>query len=893
MSDFDPSAVTPLVEPGRDAEFLRLLLQHIPVSVSILDKDLRYRMMSNYSFESLKIDPEDLKIGDSLSDCHALMKQNGMLNDELIEQNRLSSEKIAERDSQIKGVKSSLVRLGDGSIHRLVRKDLKDGNTMSIATDVSELVEKDNLLEEALNLGLSGYWVYDFQSKSYSLSKSLQRYFPDDTLAKIDQHGFVNVALYPEDRALARERLSKMVENGDKFEYEVRSRSRAGDERWSRTNGELIRDLKGRPHKIRAFVHDITREREHQLTLKKAKDDAIAASKAKSEFLANMSHEIRTPMNGVLGMAELLAASDIDDRQQEFVNVITSSATALLNIINDILDFSKIEAGALEIDPTPIDLKASIADVAALLVSSAQEKGLELIINYDAKLPRNFIGDAGRIRQVVTNLISNAIKFTHEGHVLVDVAMEQRDSAMPTVSISVQDTGIGIEQEKLDRVFEKFTQADNSTTRLYGGTGLGLTISRRIAELMKGTLTATSSVGEGSTFTMSVPLPRDFEATEVHFDTGLVAKRRVLIVDDIVVNRNVLRSQCENWDMQPVCAQDAMEGVEKLTAAQKRGEPFDLVLLDYLMPGLNGKEFATLIQDRSDLNVPPMIMLSSCDQSVTSSDLARIGIESYLVKPVRERRLFDTIVRTLSNTASAIEASKANKMSDAAQTPALPNPPASERDATATVHDAAGMFHPAQPTTGSRSAAAAPVQPSQNQLLPPQPVMAETRSPTSPGREPASEGTAQGQTAVVTGATEKQEILVAEDFPLNRDVVRLMLAETPFEPVFAENGQIAVELYTNEPDRFPAIVMDISMPVMDGYEASRRIRAWETERGEQHPVPIIALTGHALKNDRNICLEAGMDDYLTKPVKQSELLERLETLSGRVVQKEDSIRLAS
>lgn len=886
MSAAPQNPLSPVVEPVREAEFLQLLLQHLPISVSILDSGLNYRLISNATYEFLDINPNDLKVGDHLSDCHRLMKANGLLNDDVVQEKKLSDADLNEQNARSSNAESQLVRLGNGSTHRLLRKPLDNGHTLSIATDVTELVEKDQILEEALNLGLSGYWVYDFATKSYSLSNSLKKYFTPEDVTAIENGGFQAI-VNDADRPHMKEELSKMVENGDRFEFEVRTPSAFGHERWSRTNGELIRDNAGRPLKIRAFVHDITREIRQQEELSRIKDEAVAASRAKSEFLANMSHEIRTPMNGVLGMAELLAGSNIDDRQREYVNVINNSATALLNIINDILDFSKIEAGALEIDPIPFDLKASISDVAALLVASAQDKGLELIINYDSALPKNFIGDAGRIRQITTNLVSNAIKFTHEGHVSIDVTMDTQ-SDIPQVRLAVRDTGIGIEREKLDRIFEKFTQADNSTTRLYGGTGLGLTISKRIAEMMGGTMNVDSTVGEGSTFAVEIPLPLDKNAKEERFDTDMIRNRRVLIIDDIDVNCMVLSRQVENWEMSALCAHDAMEGIAKLSAAQDRGEPFDLILLDFLMPGLNGRELATLLQDRSDLDVPPIIMLSSCDQAVSSADLARIGIDSYLVKPVRERRLYETIVRTLSNRAATPSSPPL-----ATPTPAKMAAPASAAVAPPPVIEPAP-----EPATQSAPQAAPPApRPRPAPVLRPltdaNPAAnpfadhLETVAATIPVQDPA-------QTAMASETGRKQEILVAEDFPLNQDVVRLMLSETQFIPVFADNGQKAVEAYTHEPHRFPAIIMDVSMPIMDGYEATRKIRAWEDQCGVTEAVPIIALTGHALKNDRGDCLAAGMDDYLTKPVKQIALLEALERYTGRVVGiNADPLRAAS
>jgi len=464
----------------------------------------------------------------------------------------------------------------------------------------------------------------------------------------------------------------------------------------------------------------------------------------------------------------MLSGSNINDRQREFVNVINSSASALLNIINDILDFSKIEAGAFEIDPVPFNLKSSINDVTSLLRAAAHEKGLELIINYPANLPKNFIGDGGRLRQVITNLVGNAVKFTESGHVTIDVDIQKsRDIVICT--LDVKDTGIGISPDKMSRIFDKFTQADGSTTRVYGGTGLGLTISKHIVEMMGGRMRVESELGEGSSFGFRVPLPIDPDVKEEAFDSSNIANKRVLIIDDIETNQIVFTEQLQSWGMSTDVASDGVEALNKIQSNQNEGSPYDLILLDYLMPGINGQDFAQLISNTASLNSPPIIMVSSCDQPVSTPVLSEIGINSYLLKPVRERRLFDTVVKVLSNL--------------------------SERK-------------------------------------------------TNPTENAEIDNMASRQ-------TEKQEILVAEDFNLNQDVVKLMLAETMFQPVFADTGQEVLDIYMQAPDRFPMILMDVSMPVMDGYQARD-------------------------------CLESGMNDYLTKPVKRDQLLDKLELYSGKV-----------
>ncbi len=787
-----------IINVSRDAEYLRILAGNLQSGVSILDENMNYLFLSDSVYDNIGTTRNELKPGDPLSKCHEIMVANGLFTPEVIQRQKLSAADQIRRnaDGQAEGVR--LVTLGDGSTHRFIRKNLSCGKTVSIADDVSELVEKDKLLDKALALGHAGYWSLDVASKTYTLSKSLYAFFGPDIGHKVKKQGVVSI-VHENDRQSFKLALANAPKTGNRFNVTARSLNYQGEIRWVATSGEIIRDVQGKAIRIQAFVKDVTHARQKAAELEQAKDEAIAASHAKSEFLANMSHEIRTPMNGILGMAELLGNSEINDRQREFVSVINNSASALLNIINDILDFSKIEAGAFEIDPVPFDLKSSINDVTSLLLSSAQEKGVELIINYPTDLPKNFIGDVGRIRQVVTNLVGNAVKFTEEGHITIDVDIRQSRN-MAVCTVDVKDTGIGISPEKMNKIFEKFTQADGSTTRLYGGTGLGLTISKHIVEMMGGRMHVESKLGEGSNFGFRVPLPIDHDVKPEAFDVDLVAGKRALIVDDIHVNRDLFTEQLRAWGLETETAIDGVEALSKIHAAQDKNQAFDLILLDFLMPGMNGQEFAQLVMQTSTLASPQIIMLSSCDQPVSTAALGRMGIDSYLIKPVRERRLFDTIVRVLSNPIK-------------------------------------------------REAAPSPIVEKPELQAPP---------------------------------TRQQEILVAEDFPLNQDVVRLMLSETPFMPIFANTGEEAVNLYLQDPNRFPLILMDVSMPVMDGYQATRKIRAIESESG-QGPIPIIALTGHALKDDREACLTAGMNDYLSKPVKQIELIERLENYSGKAI----------
>jgi len=789
------------IQSGHDKAFLRMLCDNLDIGVSILDEDLNYQFISNLVYESLDICPDDLSVGDPLSKCHDLMMASGLMTPEIMERNKLSAQEHLERQkNNIENI-STLVELGNGTTQRFTRKTLDNGYTVSMATDVTEIVEKDRLLDIALALGKAGYWIYDVASKTYKLSTGLKFTLPKDYNERLKKGGGIFSVIHPDDRALARTALKSASQNNDSFTFTSRLLTQTETYVWGKTVGDVVRDKDGKPTQIRAFVINTEKERKIAQELTQAKDEAIAASKAKSEFLANMSHEIRTPMNGILGMAELLANTVTTDRQKDFLNVINNSASDLLRIINDILDFSKIEAGAFDLVPEPFDLKTAVNDVTSILNPKAQEKNLELIINYPTSVGQSFIGDAGRLKQVLTNLVGNAIKFTENGYITIDVKIASTRNNISIVDISIKDTGIGIDANKLEGVFNKFTQADNSTTRVYGGTGLGLSISKAIVEMMGGRIFAESTLGEGSRFNIKIPLPIDKNSVVQQFDIATIEGKRALIIDDIETNRLVLTEQLRGWGLNVDSVKDGVEALTLLKDKSEQRQPYNIILLDYLMPGMNGEELATIISNNSTLGNSPIIMLSSCNQPLSNQDLSKIGINSYLMKPVREQKLFDSISQTISQAV-------------------------------------------------------------------------DENNQTSLKREKISSN---------ENKTPKTEILVAEDISLNQDVVRLMLEDSAYKPVFVNNGKEAVEIYKENPSRFSAIFMDISMPVMDGYEASKLIFAYQKSR-QLTRIPIIALTGHALKNDKETCLQAGMDDYLTKPVKQVDLLNKLEIWIDDAVQ---------
>jgi len=564
---------------------------------------------------------------------------------------------------------------------------------------------------------------------------------------------------------------------------------------------------------------DITELKQREADLSEAQRRAVLADRAKSEFLANMSHEIRTPMNGVLGMAELLAKSDLDPKQKTFTDIIVKSGNALLTIINDILDFSKIDAGQMVLDPAPFNLAEAIEDVATLVSTRAKEKDLELIVRVQPGLDGQFVGDVGRVRQIVTNLLGNAVKFTDEGHVLVDVTGERVPKGT-RLTISVTDTGIGIPEEKLKLVFEKFSQVDTSSTRRHEGTGLGLAITSRLVEMMGGEIGVDSAEGKGSTFWFTITLAKAERGGQRIMPVD-VTGARVLIVDDNAVNRSILSEQMASWTFDSCAAESGAEGLKVLIAAAAYGVPVDCVVLDYQMPGMTGAEMARIVRNTAGLAHTPIIMLTSVDQSLASTAYRGLGIDAQLIKPARSSILLETLVATIQR----------HRHSSAAARP--------------------------QPAVGPGTPQAAPALAAASSRAMLQPPSARVRP------RPAD-------------AERGLDILVAEDNEVNQLVFTQILGETGYRFEIVGNGRKALDAFGKLNPRM--ILMDVSMPEMNGLEATGAIRRLEEDAGTH--VPIVGVTAHALKGDRERCLEAGMDDYLPKPVSPRALLEKLERWLG-------------
>lgn len=592
--------------------------------------------------------------------------------------------------------------------------------------------------------------------------------------------------------------LTAAPEQSDTARFETRFKTRAGGRVWMETSTRLIYEA-GQAVGLLGVARDVGERKQIEDELKRAQASAEANTKAKSAFLANMSHEIRTPMSGVIGMTNLLLDTPLRSDQREFADAIRGSAEALLTILNDILDFSKIESGKLQFELIDFEITSPIDDSLSLLAARAVEKNVELVADLGIDLPRQVCGDSGRLRQVLLNLIGNAVKFTEVGEVVVTVSREAETPADILVRFEISDTGIGMSSETQEQLFHPFVQADSSTTRKFGGTGLGLAISKQIVELMGGEIGVRSELGRGSTFWFTVRLMKQPDSVPLNTAPRLAELKgiRVLAVDDNATNRRILSHYLQGWHLRCDLVPSGFEALRLLAAAAASADPYRLILLDYAMPEMNGVTLARTIRNDHAYDGVPMMMLTSVDQRLSRDELAEIGVSRVLIKPIRQRDLLRAMLRLLN------------------ESPESDSTPPDTTTVTPSLSDA-----------------------------------------------PANEG--------------NMRVIVAEDNLVNQRIIQMQLKKLGINAHLVSSGGDLLKAL--ELKSYDLVLMDCQMPEMDGYEATRQLRA----SGRFPELRVIAMTANAMKGDREKCLAAGMDDYLSKPVRPFDLRDTLARWAPRV-----------
>ncbi len=717
--------------------------------------------------------------------------------------------RVMELGESLHSVEKTITPTGDTQWIERVKSPVldDDGRVIGLVLlfwDVTEKIQTElsrdheqHLLTTLLEKIPDSIYFKDLESRFLRISAAMATKFgmksPDDAIGKTDADIFTGEHAHD-----AREDELQIMQTGvpivDQVERETWPDK---DDTWCMTTKLPLVDHNGNLMGTFGISRDVTELKQSQDALREALLVADSANRAKSDFLANMSHEIRTPMNAIIGMSQLLSQTRLDEEQREFVNLVSESADSLLRLLNDILDFSKIEARKLDLESIPFSLREVVGKAAQTLAMRAGEKQLELACRISPDVPDWFCGDPGRLRQILINLIGNAIKFTDVGEVVVDVTLpdgsdEGIDASTDppagrerSLAIRVRDTGIGIAPEHQASVLEAFTQADASTTRRFGGTGLGLSIAGQLIELMHGRLELESELGVGTTFYFTIQLPT--ASTRDHTKPAdrltSLAGLPVLVVDDNSTNRRILDEIFKAWQFRPTLAPSGQEAIDAQLLAASTGKGFRLVILDCMMPGMDGFEVARQIRERFDSETCKIIMLSSADRQGDLHRCRELGIARFLNKPVMQSELLDSVLQVLD-----VEPRLEHSSTDHTRTPC--------------------------PTL---------------------------------------------------------RVLVAEDGIANQHVAVGMLKSLGHIPVVAADGQEAITKWSS--DQFDVILMDMHMPVMDGLEATRRIRSSEAST-EKH-IPIIALTAAAMAQDTKACLDAGMDEYLAKPIHPNRLHEML------------------
>ncbi|WP_144057370.1 PAS domain-containing hybrid sensor histidine kinase/response regulator [Novipirellula maiorica] len=617
----------------------------------------------------------------------------------------------------------------------------------------------------------------------------------------------------PSTDANTRQQINKTLVAGGELTTDVLQYRCDGTTLWVECKLIPVNDDNGKLSRWIVIESDVTRRRQTEEALVAAKKSAEASSRSKSEFLANMSHEIRTPLNAILGMTELALTTELSREQRDYIQTVKTSADALLDLLNDVLDITKIEAGKMEIEEVDFNLAEVVRETTKALAVRAHEKGLELAVHMPMTIPHELSGDPTRIRQVLFNLIGNAIKFTSAGEIVVDVQEQWQTEDEVCMQFSVSDTGIGIPKQRLQKIFDAFTQVDSSMARRFGGSGLGLTITSKLVRLMNGRLWVQSSEGKGSSFYFTLtlglastqdrsldkhrwPLTSQEQISDLAVEN--LEGKRVLIVDDNATNRKILNEMLGHWGLKTTLCDGAAAALKELESASRGEVAFDLVILDAMMPVVDGFQLAEMMQQRPDLQAGTVMMLSSADRPNSTNRCKQMGIESYLVKPVSASALLEAIVNTLA--------------------------------------------------TGTHASARA------------ESAHADCVSPRDP--------------QFLQAVEKPLRILLVDDHEPNRKLVESILKRRGHDVRSECDGEAAISACQSE--SFDVVLMDVQMPGRDGLSATQAIRENEANTGQHSP--IIALTAHALKGDREKCLAAGMDSYLAKPIHAADLVSLVEQL---------------
>ncbi len=794
-----------------ERDLLRVLLDHIPDRIYFKDTQSRFLKCSNTVVSGLGISRAEEAVGKSDFDFFTEEHARPAYEDEqaIIRTGQPLIGKV-EKETWIDGTETWALT----TKMPLHNKDGQIIGTFGITKDVTEMkrIEADlaferDQLRSLMDSSPDRISFKDTNSRFIRCSRALAKRLGLNDPKEVE--GKTDFDFHTKERAQEfYDDEQRILATGQPIINKVeRQLTVDGKETWASVSKVPIFNQDGKATGLISVSRDITQLKLTEQELGRARDVALESTRLKSEFLANMSHEIRTPMNAIIGMTGLLLETEINDEQRDFAETVRSSADALLTIINDILDFSKVEAGKLTFESIDFDLCDAVESTVELLAERSQNKGLELASWIHTDVPTRLRGDPGRIRQILTNLVGNAIKFTEQGEVVVRVTKELETEMDTCLRFEVTDTGIGIPEAALPRMFLAFTQADGSMTRKYGGTGLGLAICKQLVELMGGQIGVRSQVGKGSAFWFTARLEKqstDMPALPSMTQDGLVGLR-VLVVDDNFTNRQIVHHQILSWRMRNGQAASGAEALAILRREAAAGDPYDLAILDMQMPEMDGLTLARAIKSDPTIAATKMMVLTSLGLRIEPSELKAAGIAAYLVKPVKQSRLFDCIAVVMTGEKSE---------------PSAPKP--------------------------------APV--------PGQPV------------------------APPKVAPKNVHILLAEDNPVNQKVALRQLQKLGYAAAAVANGLEVLDALKQIP--YAVILMDCQMPEMDGYEATRQIRQLEY-RGSlaadrKAPVQIVAMTAHALRADREKCLESGMDDYISKPVVLAELETALNRALGKI-----------